>query len=1046
MKARPLRILVLHGRKQSGVEFRAKTRKALQEALRGVAILSYADGPRAVTTTHAVRAGREWWDAVEGADGSWTYHGLEDSLRYLDHLFATQGPFDGVLGFSQGGCLAALLAALQQDGADRLAGSGSPPPGDGRAIEALVPHVRTLQFAVIISAFGIRDGRPGLVSRHLVDGKPRTPPLRLPSFHVWGSADAQVEPARSESLCAAFEGAKHHVHASGHWGAAIKKWPAHAIAAWLKTFQQKDAAAAVAPPVLARMPSARSAMLSPPLPTFAEKLKATQRASADLFRAAGDLEIVLRPVGLHHVDLLDTPFWRKASVSAPIIKPRDLTPADADAFAEQALSRYSPATNKKAQGLLADDMMLLAWCLYPWKHTLPLPPIGASGIASHSVRERRALRDGAAQAFSWLWWAVCVRAPEHALGLHLPALLEHGNWFDLVRIALYAHTGSCIADPKPARAAAAEKRTAASPAATQFQERVAEVMARQLYDDSQRAAALLLPEGDSVSEAESAELPSGLADEAPRFHSAIEAATGLARDISVRLEALERQATRTSKACSGPGAGGIGLSAAARTYRRALAAITRVRHAPERHARAALTARQARWSAMLKEGAGLEADEAALAARVAAPLSDAVANPEPEPVEVSPPALLSPLHEFLRHHEEPPACDACVRALPDTLPDGNLTFPRGTLCADGRLDLCKQVIGPQGIDDLIASLRADSQSTTPLVQHLLLGNNIAGDALGARIASLIENGESKLTTWYIAGNRLTAAGLAPLCTALSADSLVRQLWLKRNPIRAVGAMELGRLLRANSTITALDLVCTGLLDEGVEIICAALSSGAVLKHLYLDGNGIRPRGCAAVAKVLSGPSALEGVGLGCNRVGSEGAALLAKALVPNGGTLGKLGLASCGIGQAGAEALATAITDGAKLRWLDLGFLKMTQALGEVPNAIGDAGARALTNALRTNKHLVALDLNFNGVSHATHEQIRVRLRRNFRELDVPGKEAAHAVLFPPHLAEVLSVYRLGGEYKGDAAANALVWEEAEGDEGEGKAVPPAVSRSESDL
>ena len=66
---------------------------------------------------------------------------------------------------------------------------------------------------------------------------------------------------------AAFDGAKQHVHSSGHWGASIKKWPVHAITAWLKTFQQADAssaASAVAPPVLARMPSARSAMMVQP--------------------------------------------------------------------------------------------------------------------------------------------------------------------------------------------------------------------------------------------------------------------------------------------------------------------------------------------------------------------------------------------------------------------------------------------------------------------------------------------------------------------------------------------------------------------------------------------------------------------------------------------------------------------------------------------------------------------------------------------------------------------------------------------------------------
>ena len=33
---------------------------------------------------------------------------------------------------------------------------------------------------------------------------------------------------------------------------------------------------------------------------------------------------------------------------------------------------------------------------------------------------------------------------------------------------------------------------------------------------------------------------------------------------------------------------------------------------------------------------------------------------------------------------------------------------RGTICSDKRLDLCKQVIGPQGIEPLMASLLVDA--------------------------------------------------------------------------------------------------------------------------------------------------------------------------------------------------------------------------------------------------------------------------------------------------------------------------------------------------
>lgn len=53
-----------------------------------------------------------------------TYHGLEASEAYLEQVVAEQGPFDGLIGFSQGAIMAAALAAMQRTGA---ALRGAPP-------------------------------------------------------------------------------------------------------------------------------------------------------------------------------------------------------------------------------------------------------------------------------------------------------------------------------------------------------------------------------------------------------------------------------------------------------------------------------------------------------------------------------------------------------------------------------------------------------------------------------------------------------------------------------------------------------------------------------------------------------------------------------------------------------------------------------------------------------------------------------------------------------------------------------------------------------
>jgi predicted esterase len=42
------------------------------------------------------------------------YIGFQETLDFLKKVFTEQGPFDGVLGFSQGGTLASIICALRQ--------------------------------------------------------------------------------------------------------------------------------------------------------------------------------------------------------------------------------------------------------------------------------------------------------------------------------------------------------------------------------------------------------------------------------------------------------------------------------------------------------------------------------------------------------------------------------------------------------------------------------------------------------------------------------------------------------------------------------------------------------------------------------------------------------------------------------------------------------------------------------------------------------------------------------------------------------------------
>ena len=88
---------------------------------------------------------------------------------------------------------------------------------------------------------------------------------------------------------------------------------------------------------------------------------------------------------------------------------------------------------------------------------------------------------------------------------------------------------------------------------------------------------------------------------------------------------------------------------------------------------------------------------------------------------------------------------------------------------------------------------------------------MCGDALAAEVAKRVRSGVVGLTTWYLAGNHLSAEGITPLCEAMEADGHVRQLWLKRNPLKPAAGVRLGAMLEKNVSLQVLDLVNCGLL-------------------------------------------------------------------------------------------------------------------------------------------------------------------------------------------------------------------------------------------
>lgn len=407
------------------------------------------------------------------------------------------------------------------------------------------------------------------------------------------------------------------------------------------------------------------------------------------------------------------------------------------------------------------------------------------------------------------------------------------------------------------------------------------------------------------------------------------------------------------------------------------------------------------------------------------PISDYILNPRAEPVDVSPAYLLEPLYNFLEtgHSEKMEMTE-----------DNDMSFEKGTICKDGRLDLCKQVIGTTGVKELIRSLAADSSKEKPLVKHLLLGNNICGNDLGIEIAKFIKSGKSSLTTWYIAGNNMNEKGLEPLCEALKTDTQVKQLWLKRNPLFVEGVKPIADMMHYNTHLQILDLTNTGIGDEGALIILNNLSK--YITHLYLGANGLTSKTCEFIANMIH-TTGLESISLGCNRLTSEGAKFIAQALIHPECKLKALEIASAGIGPEGAKYIADALKVNTSLIWLNMGFLKSTNDLGEVPNIIESDGAIYLAEGLAANVTLRGLDLTYTGIQQTgiaaladvlekntqmiyfnieqfgiphnelSREIIRRTMQKNKEIIPEDELKYVTGIIDPPHLEEIKSVYRI---------------------------------------
>ena len=234
------------GYTQSGPAFHAKTRaleKHLQKHFPSTTlvyptaphVLNVADIPGYTDISNDSQA-----DAPPEAFGWWrrkgddpiVYDGLGKGLDAIADTIRKEGPFDGVMGFSQGGAAAAMVASLLEDGEGRMRGYEA--MRDRGGVERPLSFVENgehgkriqpaMKFAVVYSGFRA----PGKLYEGFYE-----PKISTKTLHFQGQLDSVVDEGRSRGLIDVCEEPEVVVHPGGHFLPSQRPW-LDAVVAFLK--------------------------------------------------------------------------------------------------------------------------------------------------------------------------------------------------------------------------------------------------------------------------------------------------------------------------------------------------------------------------------------------------------------------------------------------------------------------------------------------------------------------------------------------------------------------------------------------------------------------------------------------------------------------------------------------------------------------------------------------------------------------------------------------------------------------------------------------
>eukprot|EP00927_Polykrikos_kofoidii_P026318 TRINITY_DN23471_c0_g1_i1.p1 TRINITY_DN23471_c0_g1~~TRINITY_DN23471_c0_g1_i1.p1 ORF type:complete len:267 (-),score=50.56 TRINITY_DN23471_c0_g1_i1:51-851(-) len=122
----------------------------------------------------------EWFREVENDEGKVTFKRFGESVQHAVEFMKEHGPFDGVLGFGQGGTFCHALLLMQHHG-----------------LHKDLAEMPRLNFCILLSAERCRD--PDL--QMLYKGAP----FKIPSVFFWNTDDPIIKAKDTEELIAVFK-------------------------------------------------------------------------------------------------------------------------------------------------------------------------------------------------------------------------------------------------------------------------------------------------------------------------------------------------------------------------------------------------------------------------------------------------------------------------------------------------------------------------------------------------------------------------------------------------------------------------------------------------------------------------------------------------------------------------------------------------------------------------------------------------------------------------------------------------------------------------